>query len=135
LLYVIGIGRGGENSSTSTGTTAEPPAAVASPAPAASPAAPAPPADLAPAFPDGTYLIGTDILPDTYETTAPAAGIGMCSWSRLKDTSGKFDSTIANGVQQGPTTVTISATDGAFKTAGCNPWQKVVSLDPRPPAG
>ena len=134
LLYIIS--GGGEKSATSTVTTAEPPATVAPPAAVAPPAPLAHPADLAPAFGDGTYVVGTDIVPDTYETTGPAAGgIGMCSWSRLKDTSGNFDSIFANGVQQGPTTVTISKTDGAFKTAGCNPWQKVVSLDPRPPAG
>ena len=59
----------------------------------------------------------------------------MCFWSRLKDTSGDFDSIIASEVQQGPTTVTISKTDGAFTTVGCNRWQEVGSLDPRPATG
>jgi hypothetical protein len=139
LLYVISIVGGGEKSSTSTATTAEPPSSAAPPAAAAGPPAPAPPAahaDLAPAFGDGTYVVGTDIVSGTYETTGPAdGGFGVCSWSRLKDTSGNFGSIIATDVRQGPTTVTISKTDGAFVTAGCNPWQGVVSLDPRPPAG
>ena len=144
-LLVIGIIAGGEKSSTSRVTTAEPPAAAAAPVPAAKPPAPAtppvalvPPVDLTTttAFGDGTYIVGTDIVPGTYETTGPAAGgLGLCAWSRLKDTSGNFDSIIANDAQQGPTTVTISKTDGAFKTAGCNPWQEVVSLDPRPATG
>jgi hypothetical protein len=135
LIYIIG-GGGGKNS-TSTVTTAEPPAPAAPPAAAAeSPAPAAPPADLAPGFGDGTYVVGTDIVPGTYETTGPAAGgIGTCSWSRLKDTSGNLGSIIANDVQPDPTTVTISKADGAFVTAGCNNWHKVVSLDPRPPAG
>jgi hypothetical protein len=137
LLYIIG---GGGKSSTSTVTTAEPPAPAAPPAAALEPPAPAAPpaapADLAPGFGDGTYVVGTDIVAGTYETTGPAAGgIGTCSWSRLKDTSGDFGSIIATDVRPGPTTVTISKTDGVFVTAGCSNWQKVVSLDPRPPAG
>jgi len=100
------------------------------------PAPPAVPAELTPDFGDGTYVVGTNIVPGTYETTGPAAGgIGTCSWSRLKDTSGDFGSIIATDVRQGPTAVTISKTDGAFVTAGCNNWHKVVSLDPRPPGG
>ncbi|MGH3548345.1 MAG: hypothetical protein ACRDQU_09590 [Pseudonocardiaceae bacterium] len=141
LLSLIGIFSGGKKSSPATEPPAQaaPPPAAAEPlAPAAPPAAPAPPADLATttAFGAGTYIVGTDIVPGTYETTGPAAGgIGLCSWVRLKDTSGSLESIIANDVQQRPTTVTISKTDGAFKTAGCNPWQVVVSLDVRPATG
>lgn len=138
LLYIVGSGA--EKNSTSTVTTAEPPAPAAPPAVALEPPAPvappAVPAELTPDFGDGTYVVGTNIVPGTYETTGPAAGgIGTCSWSRLKDTSGDFGSIIATDVRQGPTTVTISKTDGAFVTAGCNNWHKVVSLDPRPPGG
>jgi hypothetical protein len=130
LLGIIGIIGGGQKRSTSTVTTAEPQA------PAAPPAAPASPANLATAFGDGIYVVGIDIVPGTYATTGvTAGGIGMCSWSRLKDTSGNFDSIIANDAQQGPTTVTITKTDGLFETAGCNTWQEVVSLDPQPAAG
>ncbi len=49
----------------------------------------------------------------------------MCYWERLRDTSDNFDSIIANGVQQGPVTVTISPNDGAFQTQDCNTWTKI----------
>jgi hypothetical protein len=131
LLGIIGIIGGSQHSSTSTATTAQPPAT-----PAAPPAAPASPVNLATAFGDGTYVVGIDIVPGTYATTGPAAGgIGMCSWSRLKDTSGNVDSIIANDAQQAPATVTITKTDGVFTTAGCNTWQEVGSLDPQPATG
>jgi hypothetical protein len=77
-------------------------------------------------FSDGTYLVGTDIVAGTYHTTGPASyGSGLCYWEREKDTSGNFDSIIANDLGHGPTTVTISSSDGAFKTSGCNTWTKV----------
>jgi hypothetical protein len=147
LLGIISLGivGGGQKNSTSTATTAEPPAAPAAPpaapaellaAPAELLAAPASPVNLATAFGDGTYVVGIDLVPGTYATTGPAVGgIGVCSWSRLKDTSGNVDSIITNDVQQGPTTVTITNTDGVFKTAGCTTWQEVISLDPQPATG
>jgi hypothetical protein len=145
LLGILGIVGGGQQSSTSTVTTAEPPAVPAAPpaapaellaAPAELLAAPAPPVTLASAFGEGTYVVGIGLFPGTYATTGLAVGgIGRCSWSRLKDTSGNLDSTIATDAQQGPTTVTITTTDGAFTTAGCTPWQEVSSLDPQPAPG
>jgi endonuclease YncB( thermonuclease family) len=76
---------------------------------------------------DGTYVVGVDIQAGIYRTTGPAedAVINMCSWKRLKDTSGEFRSTIATNVTQGPTTVTIKPTDGAFESRGCAPWTKI----------
>ncbi len=145
ITGITGIVDGGQQSSTSTATIAEPPAAPAAPpaasaAPPAAPAellaAPASPVNLATAFGDGTYVVGIGIVPGTYATTGPAVGgLGMCSWSRLKDTSGNVDSIIANDARQGATTVTITKTDGVFQTAGCNTWQEVVSLDPQPATG
>jgi endonuclease YncB( thermonuclease family) len=76
---------------------------------------------------DGTYVVGVDIQPGTYRTTGPAedAVLKMCSWKRLKDTSGEFRSVIATNIAQGPTTVTIKPTDGAFESRGCAPWTKI----------
>jgi hypothetical protein len=77
-------------------------------------------------FSDGTYVVGTDVVAGTYHTTGPASdGSGLCYWEREKDTSGNPDSIIANDVGRGPTTVTISGSDVAFKTSGCNMWTKV----------
>jgi hypothetical protein len=92
--------------------------------------------NLATVFGDGTYVVGIDLVPGTYATMGTAAGgIVRCSWSRLKDTSGNVDSIIANDAQQGPTTVTITTTDGVCETAGCTTWQEVNSLDPQPATG
>lgn len=67
---------------------------------------------------DGTFLVGEDIQPGTYRTD----GGEYCYWARLADTSGEFEGIITNGNTQGPTTVTISASDAAFETNGCSDW-------------
>jgi hypothetical protein len=93
---------------------------------APAPVAPPLPAGPATTFTDGTYVPGTDIVPGTYRTSGPAPGaIELCYWSRMKDTSGDFGAIIANDIAQGPSTVTIRTSDGAFKTSGCNVWQKI----------
>jgi hypothetical protein len=75
---------------------------------------------------DGTYVVGTDIQPGSYRTTGPAQRvIPNCYWTRNSDTSGELSSIIASDITQGPTTVTIKPTDGAFHTSGCQPWTKV----------
>lgn len=76
---------------------------------------------------DGTYVVGTDIEAGTYRTTGAdeQAMVKMCSWKRLKDTSGEFQSIIATDIAQGPTTITIKPTDGAFESRGCAPWTKI----------
>jgi hypothetical protein len=98
--------------------TAAPGTAVPGPAVAASPAS---------TISDGTYVVGVDIQPGTYRTAGPSedAVIKTCIWSRRSDTSGEFKSVIATNIAQGPTTVTIKPTDGAFESRGCSPWQKI----------
>ena len=72
---------------------------------------------------DGTYVVGTEVAPGTYHTAGAADG--NCYWERLSGLSGTFDDIIANDNTDGPTTVTISATDKAFKTEGCESWSKI----------
>jgi hypothetical protein len=91
------------------------------------------PAPVAPAgplttVPSGTYTIGTapgEVVPGTYRTAGSTVSSLPCYWAREKDTSGEFDSIIANGTPTGSTTVTIKASDGAFETMGCEAWTKV----------
>lgn len=95
-----------------------PPASVPSSAPFAPPApaeAPAPEG-----LTEGTYLVGDQIQPGTYSTTG-TNGL-TCYWERLSGTSGEFDDLIANGVGEGPMVVTVSESDVAFSTSGCQPW-------------
>jgi hypothetical protein len=65
---------------------------------------------------DGTYLVGTDILPGTYRTP----GGSQCYWARLRslDTS----DIINNNNSSGPQVVEILATDRAFLTQNCQTW-------------
>lgn len=79
------------------------------------------------AFDQGTYVVGRDIEPGSYRTAGPRPGdsIQFCYWKRLKNASGDASSLIAFDVAKGPSTVTISKTDGAFKTSGCQAWVKV----------
>jgi hypothetical protein len=99
-----------------TTTTPLPPAAI--------PAAQPEPTGPVTSFGAGTYVVRTDIVPGTYRSAGPAGGL-FCNWARLKDTSGEFAAIITNGNSGGPTTVTISNSDGAFETSGCNTWHKV----------
>jgi hypothetical protein len=120
VLFIIGIANSGK-SSTSTAPAPAPAQELA-----AAPEAPPAPTGPVTSFSDGTYVVGTDIVAGTYHTTGPASnGSGLCYWEREKDTSGNFDSIIANDLGHGPATVTISSSDGAFKTSGCNTWTKV----------
>lgn len=96
------------------------PSLVAPAAPVEPPAASGPATTIGP----GTYVVGTDIVAGTYRTSGSTSSF-PCYWSRLKDTSGDFAAILTNGTPTGPTTVTISASDGAFQTSGCNTWAKV----------
>lgn len=69
----------------------------------------------------GMWLVGTDIEPGTYRTTA-AEG---CYWERLSGFSGDSDDRIANNFVEGPTIVEIDATDIGFSTDGdCGTWRR-----------
>ena len=77
-------------------------------------------------FGEGTFEVGEDIEPGTYKTSGPSSGwMKYCCWERQSATDGEFSSIIANQGGEGPTTVTISPSDAAFKTSGCLPWTKV----------
>lgn len=124
LLITIGI----INSPAPTTTTySNTPAPASVPAPVPVAASPNGPVT---AIGEGTYEIGTgngQVPPGTYRTAGPTStgALGYCYWARAKDTSGNVEALIANDNIKGPTTVTISSTDGAFQTSSCMPWTKV----------
>ena len=68
---------------------------------------------------DGTWRVGTPIVPGTYRTT----GTSFCYWTRLSGFGGTLDEIIANDIGIGPQVVTIFAADIGFKTLGCGIWQ------------
>ncbi|MGW1593274.1 hypothetical protein [Streptomyces sp. NPDC002343] len=70
----------------------------------------------------GMFKVGTDIAPGTYKSAGNADG--SCYWERTKDAGQGLDSIIANNNVTGTAVVTISASDGYFKTTGCGDWKK-----------
>lgn len=91
------------------------------------PAQPAPPPGRT-TIENGTWIVGSDIQPGTYRTAGPSTDGPirmMCVWKRMKDTTGEIGSTLAINVTQGPTTVTIKPTDGAFDSQNCQPWTRI----------
>ena len=83
---------------------------------------------------DGTYSVGTDIVPGTYSSAGPV-GSGRCYWKRLSGPNG--NDIIDNALSSKPQVVQIGPSDTAFKTDGCQPWQKTdpVSVDPQDSGG
>jgi hypothetical protein len=71
-------------------------------------------------FSSGTYLVGSEIAPGQYRTD----GGSFCGWSRNEDTSGELDATIANGIVNGPSTITVRGSDGAIEFSGDCTWTR-----------
>lgn len=67
---------------------------------------------------DGTFVVGTDIVPGTYRTSG---GEG-CYWARLRTLN--TGDVIDNNVSDGPQVVRILPSDAAFITRGCGAWQE-----------
>ncbi len=67
---------------------------------------------------DGTFVVGTEIQPGVYTSAGPRPD-GTCYWRRI----GADKTTVDNALSKQPQTVQIEATDLAFKTNGCQPWQ------------
>jgi hypothetical protein len=66
---------------------------------------------------DGTFAVGTDIVPGTYSSAGPVPD-GACYWKR---TSG--GELVDNAMSKKPQVVQIQAGDTAFTTNDCQPWQ------------
>lgn len=67
---------------------------------------------------DGTFAVGTQIVPGVYTSAGPLPG-DSCYWRRI----GADNKTVDNALTKQPQTVQIDAADAAFKTNGCQPWQ------------
>ncbi len=107
------------------------PSAETSTGPSTGPSAgptPGPSAGLSPAhlIQDGTFAVGADIAPGVYASAGPVEG-ETCYWRRI----GADNVTVNNALTSQPQLIAIEATDVAFKTRGCQPWQ--LTLDGIPP--
>jgi hypothetical protein len=72
---------------------------------------------------EGTFLVGVDIQPGTYRTSA--ADSGNCYYEVDRDLKGGLNSIITNDNTSGPTVVQIPATAKAFTDSGCNGWTRI----------
>ncbi|MDF2824143.1 MAG: hypothetical protein K0R68_1551, partial [Mycobacterium sp.] len=83
--------------------------AQAEPTPAPAPA----PAPAVTIDADGTYSVGGDIAPGTYQSPGPVEG-DACYWKRVGG-----DQILDNAMSKKAQAVQIEATDTAFTTSGC----------------
>jgi hypothetical protein len=112
---------------------ADPPAPAPAPPPGPSgpPPGPSGPGAKTTMDHDGTFAVGTDIVPGTYTSAGPV-GKGTCYWKRLgPDTDGK-PALVDNAMSKKPQVVRIDPTDKSFQTDGCQPWQKNDAAIPDP---
>jgi len=73
-------------------------------------------------FADGTFIVGTDVLPGTYRSGTFTSG---CYYERLRGFSGASSDIIANNYTNAAAIVTILSTDKGFHSDGCGTWTKV----------
>jgi hypothetical protein len=78
---------------------------------------PPPPPQVA--FTDGTYRVGIDIQPGTYQASSPTS----CYWARLRGFSGGLGDVIANANYVA--IVTIEPGDVGFESTRCGNWSKI----------
>jgi hypothetical protein len=71
-------------------------------------------------FPDGTYIVGTDLTAGTYRAPASPG----CYWQRLKGFSGSMSDIIANENTDTGGIVTIAASDKGFQSSRCGTWTR-----------
>lgn len=74
------------------------------------------------AFGDGTFIVGTDMLPGRYRSAADVSG---CYWARLSGFGGTLSAIIANDNVDGQAIVDIAAADAGFVSARCGTWTLV----------
>lgn len=71
-------------------------------------------------FSAGTYEVGTEIQPGNYRTS----GSDWCYWERLTSNDGEFESIIANGNEDGPSSVSVKSSDAYVSFSGTCTWTK-----------
>ncbi|KWX63280.1 hypothetical protein [Mycobacterium sp. NAZ190054] len=74
---------------------------------------------------NGSYAVGTDIVPGVYQSAGPVDD-GACYWKR---TAG--DQLVDNRLTKKPSFVQIQPTDTTFTTSDCQVWQ--LTNAPMPP--
>jgi hypothetical protein len=124
LAVFIGIGIVANDTNPASSPSGEPQADTA-PATAAA-KAPAKPAGPAGTMDVGVYQVGVDVQAGRYKTPGPPTDdpMDMCFWSRNSNDSGEFEAVIANGIVEGPGSVTVNRGEFVEITGACS-WTKV----------
>jgi hypothetical protein len=73
-------------------------------------------------FGEGKFIVGTDIAPGTWRSSASSGG---CYWERLSGFGGTFGDIIANNFSSSIEVVTIAPGDAGFESSGCGTWTKI----------
>ena len=73
-------------------------------------------------FGEGKFIVGTDIAPGTWRSSATSVG---CYWARLGGFGGTFEDVIANNFSDSVEVVTIAPGDAGFESSGCGTWAKI----------
>lgn len=73
-------------------------------------------------FGEGKFIVGTDIAPGTWRSSATGLG---CYWERLSGFGGTFEDVIANSFSDSIEVVTIDPGDAGFQSSGCGTWTKI----------
>ena len=99
--------------------TVEPGDATDGPTPAAN--VTAEPDAPATSFGDGEHIVGTDIEPGTYRSSASTTASNSCFWQRLSG-FGSMSNAITSRLVNDPTVVTIVDSDAGFFSQNCGTW-------------
>ena len=116
----LGVGSASADPATPTPAPSTAPSSAPAGAPSTEPVTPHLPqvGPVAAIDRDGTFAIGTELQPGIYASAGPAEGT-KCYWRRI----GADNVTLNNALTSQPQLIQIEATDVAFKTRGCQPWQ------------
>jgi len=71
---------------------------------------------------NGTYSVGDQVMPGTYESTAKS---DMCYWATLSGFIGTLDQINASDIAEGPQIVEITDGDVGFKSSRCGSWKRI----------
>lgn len=73
-------------------------------------------------FGEGKFIVGVDVAPGTWRSSATGAG---CYWARLSGFSGTFSDIIANNFSDSIEVITVGPGDIGFESSGCGTWTKI----------
>ena len=80
------------------------------------------PAEPVGSFSDGTYRVGQDISPGTYQNSDSSR---TCYWKRLSGFSGALDDIITSAIGGSIQIVAVKPSDAGFSANRCGTWQRI----------